>query len=365
MKQFGRVTRKIRIPKTMATPGNMIRNLPDEVGYFSEMSDEEYMDYIDKYFLEIKGKVDGDDSDRFYVFADPQKALENEDHFAMLAGTYVYGDLTDDELVKCIENKEYCREKFKGVIAKGHEESDEEIDKMEQGYDELPEKTRQYQKNIDAIRDQDAQNRELFGDATSPMEDYCKLIEESQKGISFEDYAIQQAYVNGGFGTNAERLNKKLYQGEELTAGEKEFVEKLRGTATELPSDMMLYRMVDAEAVEKMFSSSDPKSGDTITLGGFGSSCVGSMAQNWAGYPVALRIHAKQGMKVIAPYNQFEGEVLMLNGLKGKVISAKESDEDLPMLSLYGTIESPESLGWQKTKRLIVDIEVTDDGSDL
>ena len=368
-----------RVPSRKPTPREIIEEIQSNYGELDELdssSKEEFNQFIETEMPKSSGdsyeSCFYDDGETKYI--NPQKLLDEDNHYDMLA---VCMDLRlGVDILECLTSKEACRKALKSYYDGKKHDEEIRVPGLENMYENTLGNSKKYRKEMAHIREADKSADKIFGKETCPARSYYELVEKSQENLSFEQYAVQNAYVNGGFGTNAEALNRKMYTGAKLTDDEKRIVELLRSSAVETDSDLIHYRMVNSSSLVSIFGENGPEVGKEKTFDSFSSTSCGAVSYWWRSCNAMLRFHTKKGQKVIAPYNPNEGEILLLNGLTGKVTSVKKEDGDFPVF--FDDRKDPRSTQYvhvpnskminpdgETFERIVIDIEVTSDGSDI
>ena len=220
-----------------------------------------------------------------------------------------------------------------------------------------------------------------FGDGNYTLaKGYYDAVVEQHKDMSFDDFQLEQAYLWGGVGTDAETMNAKASDGEysDLSEAEKDVIEMVSRVAAPLDEDVVLYRgSKDGPGTlsrrlgyfgkpEDIEGSADSIVGTEIDYGNLVSTAWGAMCNVWANEcDVIYRYHVKAGTKVFVPENNQEGEVILPAGTKGVVTGVSYTNAWIPeRVKLFGVDVCEITLGKMMRSRgperygVVVDIEI-------
>ena len=148
---------------------------------------------------------------------------------------------------------------------------------------------------------------------------------------SDEDKLLDAAYTGAdrkiSMHTDYEELNRKLREGEKLSDEEQAVVDHFSRCAKPLGKDTDLYRMVNSNYVQSLFSSTGALSledlaGKTVTNSALQSTCVG-VNTFFDRNDVAIKIKAPSNMPVCLTSDVSEGEIVIPAGARMRITSAR------------------------------------------
>lgn len=177
----------------------------------------------------------------------------------------------------------------------------------------------------------DQEVKRLYGEGQMTTLEFAQKSREAVESWSDEDKLLDAAYTGAdrkiSMHTDYEELNRKLREGEKLSDEEQAVVDHFSRCAKPLGKDTDLYRMVNSNYVQSLFSSTGALSledlaGKTVTNSALQSTCVG-VNTFFDRNDVAIKIKAPSNMPVCLTSDVSEGEIVIPAGARMRITSAR------------------------------------------
>lgn len=237
---------------------------------------------------------------------------------------------------------------------KGAEKYAEKLEKQLSWYQEGKAWEGSYENLAKGCAEADAKAKKICGDKTISTREYYEIAKSSSEIVDVDDLALQKAYVAGGLGFEAEKLNKKLYSGEgELTKAERDFIDMVDRCAVPTSRDVDLYRCVgyswlDSIAGHEVTTRAELKSleGTVIENKSITSTAPGAVRYFNNSTPIRCKITAPQGTPICPIQgNVSEGELVLPAGTKTRIKSIKLENFSFPIWNNKQTSPTDRTIG--------------------